>query len=440
MELTAEQISALAPDASSLAAGRKLGGPKDWRGTGRDAQSLWGECQGSALYQVKIDRGSFAYNCTCPSRKLPCKHVLGLLFLAGSGAHVTEGAAPEWVSSWLEKRTETAKKKEEKQQAAESKPVDTEAQAKRAAKRVANVNDGISQLDLWMADLVRGGLGALDRHNLTFWQDQAKRLVNAQARGLAGRVERLGEIVSSGPDWPERFLGELGRLSLLTEAYGRISSLDPRLAADVRQMIGWNVDELDSPSTLQAVYDRWLVLGQSVTDEERIRVERNWLLGLSTARTALVLQFAFGTQPFPQSIVPSTVIDGEISFYESAFPQRAQILKRSSDEPRYSGKLVGSSIAEMLTHAAEATACQPWIERTVGVIADARLAPVSSGPWQLCDADGFAVPVARSPRWTMLAMTGGVATTFAGLWNGVAFEPLGAVIDDVYVAISERAS
>jgi uncharacterized Zn finger protein len=40
---------------------------------------------GKGLYQIRVDLGEFAYNCTCPSRKLPCKHVLGhqgLLVLA----------------------------------------------------------------------------------------------------------------------------------------------------------------------------------------------------------------------------------------------------------------------------------------------------------------------------------------------------------------------
>ncbi len=35
MELTIEQISALAPDSSSLSAGKKLATPKDWKSTGR---------------------------------------------------------------------------------------------------------------------------------------------------------------------------------------------------------------------------------------------------------------------------------------------------------------------------------------------------------------------------------------------------------------------
>ena len=104
MDLTHQQIAALAPDANSVAAGKKLSAIKNWRDLGRSPVALWGQCQGSAVYQVKIDLGELAYNCTCPSRKLPCKHVLGLLMLAAdSPATLPADPEPEWVVSWLEK-------------------------------------------------------------------------------------------------------------------------------------------------------------------------------------------------------------------------------------------------------------------------------------------------------------------------------------------------
>src|SRR4051812_6575622 len=115
MNLTAEQVLSLAPDASAAAAGRKLAGPKNWQNFGKSQTALWGACQGSALYQIKIDLGQFAYNCTCPSRKLPCKHVIGLLLLAAeSAALVPAGDNPDWVSEWLAKRANRAEQREKK--------------------------------------------------------------------------------------------------------------------------------------------------------------------------------------------------------------------------------------------------------------------------------------------------------------------------------------
>ena len=117
MNLTVDQVLALAPDAAAAAAGRKLASVKPWRGLGRSPAALWGECQGSALYQVRVDLADLTIKCSCPSRKFPCKHGLGLLLLAsGAPAAVPEAEPPEWVSDWLARRATTA----EKRQAAKS--------------------------------------------------------------------------------------------------------------------------------------------------------------------------------------------------------------------------------------------------------------------------------------------------------------------------------
>src|SRR3954447_16458808 len=117
MQLTAEQVLALAPDSGSAAAGRKLAGTKDWRGLGRSEAALWGECQGSALYQVRVDLADLTVKCSCPSRKFPCKHGLGLLLLAATNpGALPVGEPPEWLTSWLRQRAATAEKREAKAQ------------------------------------------------------------------------------------------------------------------------------------------------------------------------------------------------------------------------------------------------------------------------------------------------------------------------------------
>lgn len=246
MELNTQSVLALAPDASSAAAGRKNSAAKFWKNLGRSDVAIWGECLGSALYQVKIDQRQFAFNCTCPSRKLPCKHVLGLLLLTCETPDaVPLSSPPEWVTTWLDKRDATAKKKEEKSAAQASLATETNnpddsneidashspttidktaakatAKAKRSAKRDAAVLVGIEQLDLFLSDLVRQGFAGLERKGRSFWEQQAQRLVDAQAKGLANRLRRMGEIPASGADWPSRLLSEASGLQLLTQGAG----------------------------------------------------------------------------------------------------------------------------------------------------------------------------------------------------------------------------
>lgn len=80
---SAEQVTALAPDAQVSKAGLKLAAPGTWSGPGTDGTLLWGAARGSGKnpYKVCVDLTGPAFTCSCPSRKIPCKHTIGLLHL-----------------------------------------------------------------------------------------------------------------------------------------------------------------------------------------------------------------------------------------------------------------------------------------------------------------------------------------------------------------------
>src|SRR3954470_21096321 len=102
--LTAEQIVALAPDAGAARAATGLAAPRHWPRLGRDDAVAWGECQGSARdpYQTAVELAGPVFRCSCPSRKLPCKHGLGLMMLLlRQSATFVEGPPPPWVAEWL---------------------------------------------------------------------------------------------------------------------------------------------------------------------------------------------------------------------------------------------------------------------------------------------------------------------------------------------------
>ncbi len=232
MELTVEQALALAPDASSATAGRKLAKPADWRNLGRSDSALWGECQGSALYQTRVDLRDYATNCSCPSRKFPCKHALGLLVLAVSTPDVVPGGtAPEWVESWLSRRSQRAASQDGVADSDVAPVAGVKPKPRQSAdRRLVRVQAGVEAFDLWLDDLIRNGLAHAGMQPARFWEQQAARLVDAQAPGLASRVRSLAAIPNASPDWPARLLEELGKLSLLTHAFGRIDELPPSAA------------------------------------------------------------------------------------------------------------------------------------------------------------------------------------------------------------------
>lgn len=83
MTLNAHQILAHAPDAASAKVNSQLTAPHHWSNLGPSQIALWGECQGSGKnpYRTQIDLNGPAFKCSCPSRKFPCKHGLGLYLL-----------------------------------------------------------------------------------------------------------------------------------------------------------------------------------------------------------------------------------------------------------------------------------------------------------------------------------------------------------------------
>src|SRR5215510_2828013 len=136
MNWTTEQILALAPDAASAKAGQGLAAARKWLKLGADEQTAWGLCQGSGKkpYQAQVDLTEPAFKCSCPSRKFPCKHALGLLLLWASTSEVPATDRPEWVEEWLSSREQRAERAAARAERAE-RPPDPEAQAKRAAQR-----------------------------------------------------------------------------------------------------------------------------------------------------------------------------------------------------------------------------------------------------------------------------------------------------------------
>jgi hypothetical protein len=434
--LSSEQALALAPDSSVAASGQKLATERSWQGLGRDARAAWGECKGSALYQVRVDLSDLATKCTCPSRKFPCKHAVGLLLLVAA-ERLPSGQPPAWVEEWLSKRSSTAERKAKREAAGAegAAPADPEARAKRTAERHTRVQRGLEALSLWMEDLVRGGFAGLEAET-AMWNTQAARLVDAQAPGLASQVRQLAALPGSGPDWPQRMLERLGRLALVTEAWRRMDQLPPPLAADLRSVVGISLREEEVIVQGERLEDTWVVVGQEVEDTERVRAQRTYLLGATSGRTALVLQFAAGPGArFAEAFLPGTAFPAELAFWPSAAPQRALVHERKGEVRPWLEALPSLTLEGLGQRFADELSRQPFRERTAALLG--AVVPLVDGRkrWWLRDATGAAILLGACDRWRLLALSGGQPLDVFGEWDGEEFRPLSTRVDGRFLPL-----
>jgi hypothetical protein len=427
-----DNVLALAPDSGSAAAGQGLASARNWTGLGASDRAIWGLCQGSGKnpYQTRIDLGEPAFKCSCPSRKFPCKHGLGLLLLYASKKSTFPAASePDWVSEWLASRSERVAAKVEKAKAAEEAPVDPKAQAKRAAQRQARVEQGVAECRTWLEDVVRTGLAGLQGDAVSVCDRVAARMVDAQAPGLAAAIRRVPEVMASGAGWEARTLELLGRLHLLLAAAEKLADLPPALAGDVRIALGYTQGK-EEVLAGQGVADRWTVIGQNFEHDDRGTSRRLWLWGSSTQRPALIADFAAGNQSFDLTLVPGMVFDGELAFFASGSPLRALVKTRG--DAAWSGStfapLEQHTIAANLQRCAAALSQNPWLLRWPLLLPATRLARAGDG-WLLQQA-GETLPLAPAfmrglQLWRLLAATGGRPATIIAEWDGLSAEPVG---------------
>ncbi|MEW2582543.1 SWIM zinc finger family protein [Streptomyces virginiae] len=427
---TAEQVLALAPDDASRKAGGKLGGAGPWSQIGGSASgSVWGLCKGSGSnpYRTVVDLAGPAYKCSCPSRKFPCKHALGLLLLWSAEGVGEPGEAPDWAAQWLADRAAKAARTA----AGATGPVDEEGARRRAERRAARVGAGVSELEQRLADLVRGGLAGQEHAGYAAWEETAARMVDAQAPGLAGRVRELGTIPSCGPGWPARMLEEAALLHLLDRAWMGVTGLPDQLAATVRSRVG-----LPASGEGEAVRDRWLVLAQydSVSPDGRLTTRRIWLRGLSGGRPALVLDFGPPGRPPGLALPVGLVLEAEMRFRAGSAGLRADLGERFAAAAPCTEVPAGVSTRAALEAYGAALREDPWLESWPVVLGPVVPIPGELG-WQLADAEGTsALPVpltgagsrSRGGLWQLAALSGGGPVTVFGECGHRGFTPLTA--------------
>ena len=412
---------ALAPDAPAQRAALSLASGRSWPLTGAsEAGAVWGECLGSAAapYRTVVDPAGPAYQCSCPSRKFPCKHALALLLLWADGS-VSGGAdPPDWAARWL-----TARAVEANGAAAEEPGRPWSGTASGRAAGTAGVT-GLAELDRWLQDQVRQGLAASQRPGYGHWDDIAARMVDAQVPGLAERLRALAAVPYSGPGWDGRLLEEYALLRLLAVAYGRQADLPPPLRDTVRSRIGFTVRQADVLAERPAG-PRSVAGASQAGSRPGPAADPPGLAAREHDRPVRArAQFRCG-RPVPRRL-PHRRHRGRRG--SGLLPRRRPAARRSSRPGAtraWRPRRAGGTVAGLLTSWAAALGEDPWLDSWPAVLA---ATPARSPQPCLSDAAGDALPLhpGAGDCWPLFALSGGSPLTVAGEWTPRGLWPLTA--------------
>ena len=267
MELTAGYIDSLSPNAGAISNGKDLVRKGSFRSLmiTSDKTLLFGECAGSGgkVYQCSmdfIDKLSPIPRCSCPSRQIPCKHVIGLMYAYAGGKQFAESDLPEDIAQKREKaalRSENKEKKllEKNPDAPGSRQSD-KSKITAAIKRLDVQSDGVGIAEKLLENIVRTGLAGIDARARDALQAQVTELGNYHIKGIQAA---FNELLLNMREQDSAYAGSIARIlfirALLSRAREHLSAKKQDAAGgifkrdtsgEIEEQIGhvWKLDEL----------------------------------------------------------------------------------------------------------------------------------------------------------------------------------------------------
>lgn len=196
IDITAEFINQFAGKSSAVSNGKSLASKNSFTQLNitEDQTLIFGSCKGSGKipYNCSVDfseKGNPIARCSCPSRQIPCKHAIGLLFCYLLGKEFTKQAIPEDISI---KRDKIKKKEEKKLEQKEEKPKEfTKAKATAAIKKCRAQLEGVTLGEKILHNIVLAGVHSLDKKNEKLYITQIKELGNYYIGGIQASFNEL---------------------------------------------------------------------------------------------------------------------------------------------------------------------------------------------------------------------------------------------------------
>lgn len=428
MGWTYERIAALAPDQATLDRAAAVAAARKWRELGQYGPLLWGlaRSSGATSYRSVLDLEKQGYYCSCPAIKTPCKHVLALLLLHLKEAGVFRpGALPDWVSQWRKRGEEKPASADE---AAALNRQRREARQRTRDQRLESMQAGAADLERWLGKLIQHGLAEAQQHPEEYWEDMAARMIDAKLGSIGNRIRQWPALLQTD-DWLDDLLRELAELYLFARGFQRLDELPQPLQQTLLATGGINVKK-DSVLKGKGLSDHWLIVGQTEGSDDRLSWRRTWLLGERSARRALLLDFAWGNQPFDVDWRVGAAIEATLFFYPGAQENRALAPAHEPSTKPYDAPAGHPHLDAFFDAYARAIGANPW-RYSFPAYLDEIIPTWEEERLLIVDQQRKMAPAATASRddWRLLALSAGRPLRIFGEWNGKTLTILSAIAD-----------
>ncbi len=424
---TLQQIRSFAPDTATADRAQGLATTRKWRQLEGNTEMVWGECKGSgtAYYKTAIQWKGPQFYCSCPSRKFPCKHVIGLFLLHADqpdAFNVVE-QLPGWVKDRVINQKPSA-------QATDSQKKTT--QQKNFEKRLQLMNTGLDDLEQWISDAIAAGLAATKQKPLPFWESLSARMVDAKLAGISRKIKTLPYISSANLDWPEKMLTELANIYLVIKGFKNLEQLPLPLQQDLLSFAGVNIRK-ETVFEQPAVKDQWMVMGAFEGIDDNLSFRRTWFKGFQTEQWGLLLEFNFGDSGFSYHWKTGSCYQANAHYYPSNFPLRFLLDEKekqaiSISEQSYKGH---DTLKAFFDAYAKALAANPWLPQYPTLL-NTVTPVVSEDNAYILDKNHHYIPLhfRENTIWQIMAISGGHPINLFGEWTGERLIPLSVAGED----------
>ncbi|MCH2046206.1 MAG: hypothetical protein MK212_18975, partial [Saprospiraceae bacterium] len=306
------------------------------------------------------------------------------------------------------------------------------AKAKRWQDRLSLMQNGISELEQWLGDLIRQGFANVNLMEPHYWDQVASKMTNAKLSGLSTQLKEISEQVRRQEDWIEQLALSLGGLYIQIQAFNKREHLPPLLLEHLYSTLGRNLRKNDVIELNLNVTDQWIVMGKKEgIDVEGRSYRRVWLKGIHQEKYALILDYAFGNKSYEQQFLIGSILQATVYYYPAQTPMRAIIKQFELLSQENYPVFTKLSFQDFLNTYAHHIAQTPWLKQFPVYISDVIIRKDAHNHW-LLDRQGFIIPtehLKQATLWKLMALSGGDTITVFGEWDGSKFTPLSVLLD-----------